>query len=1018
MNSCCSNTKNHIQNYNEISCCVEYLLQLNKKTENNLLTTKFGIFLLRTLNHYSKKNQVFSATVSFEQFKDVLLIIVKYTAMYYFRNKIEYVKLLVKCGIEIINSSQHKNKEEIVSIKNALVNNVACVYCSLEQEDKAMKFLDKSVKMNRTYIDNAITYNNLGLIELKNKRIQSGVHYFHLAYKEIKNHLNEDNTNNKELFCFIMLNYIMVSKKYSQKDYDEKYDNFYEYCNTSLGEKHYISVRMSSMIKKDKTIEKHNQEEKQETIFSRPSFSQENDFFFSVKTKSENKKSNIQEEAANIIKNRYYSTSPIETPIVKKQSKSFIQESNNNDNSPSTKDNQDSFLLSKKEQKTTTKLPFKRKLHLKDIFKMAIQASTPAKPPSKLDSLFSFIANKAKVSSPPMKKIERRPSKENCTQKQNEYDEIMNKATNSKKVEITEMSNSSVNQKIQSVASIHHQSKRFSVMNRPKENNVKVKSSFPTENVKRRATQLFKHLLLCSKEDIKLYPDTFETIFDFSVLDDMNNFFKSKIKSQMNLDNEVNRMIGQYDLTDNSTNNNDSINTNSVCTITKTLQHNGSVPYIISIFSTGNNMLNFQISNMNSNSIVFESNVNYEDVIDYLNKISFYTTMPTYCNINQLRNIPMFVSKVLVHHLQIINKDNKISLGIADYQIGISEQKFELVYLETECICTFTISNNMITIVLFNKRNEEECIKLDVSADDSSFKMLFTSKVEYGIKRYIYNSGYDYQTFFSELFLKIQEIQRISVKNEHVTFSEIANAPYYNVYKIYLEKKLMKKELWMISFIHEGSEFKWNVDFYSMDKIEISNASFYIKKAITLDEGDFTNLIGMEPKDIFELMSDKDIVIANYLMLHSVKMRNIMTKILTESNYDSMIRLMKIKPSCFFRFNFSMIHIKRYFTCAFEFVVYSRENFFLRLMLTETLTCRSYSKLFIPYYMYSNITNMNELKKSLEEKYKLSKKLFKNKKKLKAILYEESETILTKSLSLVIYESIDVIIEKLNVIKD
>ena len=90
----------------------------------------------------------------------------------------------------------------------------------------------------------------------------------------------------------------------------------------------------------------------------------------------------------------------------------------------------------------------------------------------------------------------------------------------------------------------------------------------------------------------------------------------------------------------------------------------------------------------------------------------------------------MFVSKVLVHHLQIINKDNKISLGIADYQIGISEQKFELVYLETECICTFTISNNMITIVLFNKRNEEECIKLDVSADDSSFKMLFTSKVE------------------------------------------------------------------------------------------------------------------------------------------------------------------------------------------------------------------------------------------------------------------------------------------------
>ena len=212
-------------------------------------------------------------------------------------------------------------------------------------------------------------------------------------------------------------------------------------------------------------------------------------------------------------------------------------------------------------------------------------------------------------------------------------------------------------------------------------------------------------------------------------------------------------------------------------------------------------------------------------------------------------------------------------------------------------------------------------------------------------------------------------------------------------------------------------EFTWKVDFYSLDKIEISNTSFYINKSLILDSQDFINIIGMAPEDICGLLSEKDKVICNYILLHSVKMRNIVMKILTERNYDSMIRLMKIKPSCFFRFAFAMTHVKRYFCCAFEFVVYSRENFFLRLMLTETVTCRTYSKLFLPYIMMSTITNMNELKKNLEYKFNLSKKLFKNKKKLRQVLYDESENMLTKNPHLVIFENIDIILEKLNQIK-
>ena len=44
-------------------------------------------------------------------------------------------------------------------------------------------------------------------------------------------------------------------------------------------------------------------------------------------------------------------------------------------------------------------------------------------------------------------------------------------------------------------------------------------------------------------------------------------------------------------------------------------------------------------------------------------------------------------------------------------------------------------------------------------------------------------------------------------------------------------------------------------------------------------------------------MNDKEKIISNYILLHTIKMRNIMTKILTEQNYDSMLKLIKINST-------------------------------------------------------------------------------------------------------------------------
>ena len=91
----------------------------------------------------------------------------------------------------------------------------------------------------------------------------------------------------------------------------------------------------------------------------------------------------------------------------------------------------------------------------------------------------------------------------------------------------------------------------------------------------------------------------------------------------------------------------------------------------------------------------------------------------------------------------------------------------------------------------------------------------------------------------------------------------------------------------------------------------------------------------------------------------------------------------------------------------------------MRLMLTESITCRSYAKVYLPLDMLCAQSNtINETKKELEKKYALDKKLLSNKKGLKQVIVEEAEQILTKNPSLVLFEHIDVIVNKLHAINN
>ena len=169
--------------------------------------------------------------------------------------------------------------------------------------------------------------------------------------------------------------------------------------------------------------------------------------------------------------------------------------------------------------------------------------------------------------------------------------------------------------------------------------------------------------------------------------------------------------------------------------------------------------------------------------------------------------------------------------------------------------------------------------------------------------------------------------------------------------------------IWIISLQNNENEietenknnknnFYWNIEFYSLTKLAIKTGSYYISKNIILTPVDFENILGCDYDDIHTIIDDKDNYFClNFLLGTVQKMKHILIKMLNSSNYLTAFRLQKINPVSFFKYKFVFKHIKRYFICSLEFLIYSRETFFLRIILMETMSNRCYSKIYIPFIL-------------------------------------------------------------------
>jgi hypothetical protein len=419
-----------------------------------------------------------------------------------------------------------------------------------------------------------------------------------------------------------------------------------------------------------------------------------------------------------------------------------------------------------------------------------------------------------------------------------------------------------------------------------------------------------------------------------------------------------------------------------------------------------------------------------------------------------MQNINSFIQRMLIHYIRLIKVNDKLNLVFCRYPKG----NFKKIYKKGRPQFTFLNEICTFEICKYSKRIELNIYNITYTSDlivvfefDYSSESVFFQEKNKKTKNskkisadFELNSNYKLFNRLANFFIKFEKICQFRDKSIK-TFSEYVEKYKTNIHKVSANDSLINLDLWIISLQKteidkeikdrnnnnnsvnniniqdKKTKFQWNVELFTLTKLAIKNGSYYMTKNIILTPLDFENIIGCDYSDIYTIIDDKDNFFCLYFLLGTIqKMKHILIKMLNSSNYLTAFRLQKISPISFFKYKFVFKHIKRYFICSLEFLIYSRENFFLRIMVMETMSNRSYSKIYIPFYSINIEFDIKEMEKFLKQKYSVINSLYENKQKLKKFLLIESQNLLTKnspegSDALVLFENIKFLVDKIQV---
>jgi hypothetical protein len=249
--------KRHIINYNDF-CCLQHLIEMNFLAESQTLGHKFGKSMLKCLNHHFRTKKLNFESLKLDTAKHFLDIVTKYSSHFYFLNKFDYSKILVRIGLKAAEETSFKEHSEIILRKCAIYNNVACVYEKTGAYSKAIKYCKVYLKYANSRYDKLVVLNNMARIYVKINDLNSAAitmkSLYTLLKEEAKRLLSEhlknaretlpeslnnqgENLNRVNLVSFLYYNYAtFLENSGKEQEAIEKFRKGYEFTLPILGE--------------------------------------------------------------------------------------------------------------------------------------------------------------------------------------------------------------------------------------------------------------------------------------------------------------------------------------------------------------------------------------------------------------------------------------------------------------------------------------------------------------------------------------------------------------------------------------------------------------------------------------------------------------------------------------------------------------------------------------------------------------------------------------------------------------
>jgi hypothetical protein len=126
----------------------------------------------------------------------------------------------------------------------------------------------------------------------------------------------------------------------------------------------------------------------------------------------------------------------------------------------------------------------------------------------------------------------------------------------------------------------------------------------------------------------------------------------------------------------------------------------------------------------------------------------------------------------------------------------------------------------------------------------------------------------------------------------------------------------------------------------------VLSGSYYVKRNYILSENDYISILGMSPQEHWIKLNPKEKAITNYILLNCVNVNNIITHALTEQNYISSLKVIKIPVHPILEYQ--MINRKggKIEVISIEWLHYTDYNNFIRILIFYPLQSVTLSKIY------------------------------------------------------------------------